>query len=94
MIPVMYVLPCRIVSSEGLSYVSFTSSIIFKKLLIKPGTAPGPDGTQATLHKHASNSLALPLAQLFQYQFNASVVPKECKLATRTDPGFLEGATQ
>jgi len=48
---------------------------------LKPGTAPGPDGIQATLLKHASESLALPLAQLYQSLFNWSEIHKEWKLA-------------
>jgi len=84
-------LPCRVASGEHLSSVLFTESKVLKKFRkIKPGTAPGPDGFQATLLKHACDSLALPLAQLYQSLFNCSVVPKEWKLAKVT-PIFKKG---
>jgi hypothetical protein len=61
-------LPCRIASSESLSSVFFTATEVLRKLrVVKPGTAPGPDGIQATLLKHASESLALPLAFINPY---------------------------
>ena len=84
-------LPCRVASGEGLSSVLFTEFNVLKKLRsVKPGTAPGPDGFQATLLKHACNSLALPLAHVYQSLFNSSVVPKEWKLAKVT-PIFKKG---
>jgi len=51
---------------------------------LKSGTAPWPDGIQATILKHASESLDLPLAQLHQSLFNSSEIPKEWKLAMVT----------
>jgi Reverse transcriptase (RNA-dependent DNA polymerase)/Endonuclease-reverse transcriptase len=84
-------LPCRVGSGERLSSVLFTVSKVLRKLRsLKPCTAPGPDGIQATLLKHASESLALPLAVLYQSLFNSSVVPKEWKIAMVT-PIFKKG---
>ena len=84
-------LPSRIASGDSLTSVSFTTSKVFRKLgLLKADTAPGPDGIQATLLKHASESLALPLAQLYQSLFNSGVVPKEWKVAMVT-PIFKTG---
>ena len=84
-------LPCRFASGDSLTSVSFTASKVFRKLgLLKAGTAPGPDGIQASLLKHASESLALPLAQLYQSLFNSGVVPKEWKVAMVT-PIFKKG---
>ena len=78
-------LPCRIASGDSLTSVSFTTSKVFRKLgMLKAGTAPGPDGVQATLLKHASESLALPLAPLYQSLFNSGVVPEEWKVAMVT----------
>ena len=56
-------LPCHIVRGESLTSVSFTASKVVRKLgKLKAGTAPGPDGIQATLLKRASESIAFPLA--------------------------------
>ena len=62
----------------------------FKLLTYLPDTAPGSDGIQATLLKHASESLALPLAQPHQSLSNLGVVLKEWKLAMVT-PIFKKG---
>lgn len=84
-------MPCRVANGEGLSSVLFTEFNVSKKLRsVKLGTAPGPDGFQATLLKHACNSLALPLAHVYQFLFNSSIVPKEWKLAKVT-PIFKKG---
>jgi len=83
--------PSRITVGESLTSVSFTACKVFRKLgFSKPGTAPGPHGIQAKLLKHASESLALPLAQLYQSLFFTSEIPKEWKLAVVT-PVFKKG---
>jgi len=88
------VLPSLITVYESLTSVSFTAFKVFRKLgFLKPGTAPGPDGIQATLLKHASESLVLPLAQLYQSLFNSSNIPKEWKLAMVT-PVFKKGKSK
>jgi len=84
-------LPSRVANSDGLSSVSFPPHKILKKLRnLKIGTAAGPDGFQAILLKNASESLALPLAQLYESLFSSSTVPKEWKLASVT-PIFKKG---
>jgi len=84
-------LPSRVANGSGLSSVVFTSYKVFKKLRnLKLGTACGPDGIQAALLKNASDSLAFPLAQLYQFLFDSCRVPKEWKLATVT-PIFKKG---
>jgi len=85
------VLPSCITVGESLTSVSFTASKVFRKLgFLTPGTTPGPDCIQATLLKHASESLALPLAQLYQSLFNSSEIPKQWKLAM-VAPVFKKG---
>jgi len=86
------VLPFRITVGESVTSVSFIASKVFRKLgFLKRGTAPGPDGIQATLLKLASESLAPPLAQLNQSSlFNSSEIRKEWKLAMVT-PVFKKG---
>ena len=86
-----HILPSRVSTGEGLSSVTFTSSKVFKKLnKLRPGTACGPDGIQAELLKNASSSLSFPLAQLYQFLFSSSTVPREWKLASVT-PIFKKG---
>jgi len=78
-------LPSRVAEGVGLSTVSFTAFRVAAKLRkLKPATACGPDGIQATLLRNASESLALPLAQLYEFLFNSHSVPAAWKLASVT----------
>jgi hypothetical protein len=78
-------LSSRVSDGVDLANVSFSSFRVAAKIRkLKSATACGPDGIQTTLLKNACKSIALPLAQVYEFVFNSQCVPKAWKLASVT----------